>query len=155
MCNLFQQSIDNSMIELKKALELAEQDSNNSQLRVELNYRLGTMLHWIMVYWERLTKKYPEIPEETKSFFSALNYANNQMKHEPTLTEFTQRSGGFSFPISFPLTIMAIQFIWHLNSNNSTRYENQRANFEKYLEHKEVIVTISEAIKILKKYQLV
>jgi hypothetical protein len=143
------------MIELKKALELAKQDSSNLQLRVQLNYRLGTMLHWIMVYWERVIKIYYDIPEDVQTFFSALKYANNQMKHEPTLTEFTQRSGGFSFPISFPLTIMATQFIWHLNSSNATRYENQRANFEKQLENKEVMETISKAIEILKEYQLV
>jgi len=151
---LFQQGIDSSMFEFEKTLDLAKKDLNNPELQIELNFRLGTLLHWIMSYWERARKSHQNIPDEVESFFSALCFANNQMKHEPTLTRFAQRTGGLCFPITFPLTIPAIRFIWHPDSSETNRYVNQRNNFKNYLENKEVMQTIMKAIEILKEYQL-
>lgn len=142
------------MLEFEEVLELALRDSNNTILQNELNIKLGTLLHWIMAYWERVKKANKNIPNETASLFSAFSYANNQIKHEETLTKLTLRSGGMATPITFPLTIMAFQFIWHLDSDKTVRYEIQHLNFKKHLEYKDVKKTVTNAIEILKEYQL-
>lgn len=151
---MFQQAIDMYLLEFEKALELALRNPYDNDLQVDLNIKLGTLLHWVMAFWERVRKTYRNIPEETASYFSGLCCANNQIKHEVTLTKLTLRSGGMSFPIAFPLAIAAFQFIWHLDFEQTNGYENQYENFKKHLEHKEVLKTISNAIEILKEYQL-
>lgn len=151
---MFQRGIDDSFMEFQRALQHAKNNLNDPELQVELNIKLGTLLHWMMVYWERVKLSYSNVTQETKSLFSAFGYANNQMKHEVTLTKFVYRSGGFSFPISFPLTIPEIRFSWHLDSSHSARFENQYTKFKKYLDNKEVIETVSKALEILKEYAL-
>lgn len=151
---MFRQGVDNSKLELEKTYDLLMRDFNNKVLQAELDFRLGTMIHWIMAYWERARRTYPEIPDDTNSLFSAFSFANNQMKHEVKLTKLTQISGGFSFPISFPLSIPPIEFIWHLNSENQTGFENQEANYKKHLENRVVMETITKAIEILKEYKI-
>lgn len=151
---MFQRGIDDSLMEFQRVLQLAKNNLNDPDLQEELNIRLGTLLHWMMVYWERVKQSFSDISQETETLFSAFGYANNQMKHEVTLTKFVYRSGGFSFPISFPLTIPEIRFSWHLDSNHSAKFENQYTNFKKYLDNKEVMETVSSAIGILKEYKL-
>ncbi len=71
---MFQLGIDNYMLEFEKALAFAKKDLNDPKLQVELNYKLGTVLHWIMAYWERVKKSNKKLPEEgyLSSMLSAL-----------------------------------------------------------------------------------
>ena len=142
------------MQELEEVLAMAKKDLNNPDLKNELSYRLGSCLHWIMDYQERVKTSFNDIPDEVISYFSALGYANNQLKHEVTLTRLYQRTGGFSFPISFPLVIPGIRFVWSLGSENQTGHANQLANYKKHFDNNDVMKTIENTLNILEAYRL-
>lgn len=67
------------------------------------------------------------------------------MKHSEKVVEITEQQGGFSFPISFPLTIPRREVVWSVVDNGDK--ENQKINYRKYLVGKNVIETIEEFIK--------
>ena len=151
---MFMLGITMSTNELKETLALANTDLNNVALNKQLTYRLGTALHWLIDYWERVEQRFGNLPREEASFFSALRYANNQLKHEFTLTRLYKRTGGMHFPFHFPLVFEAVLYVWSLESTGQTGHANQLNNYKLYLHDKKVIETIEEAIGILEKYEL-
>ena len=44
---MFRYAIDKSFAEMQETLEQAEQDLNNETLKKEVNFRIGTFLHWV------------------------------------------------------------------------------------------------------------
>lgn len=142
---MFERALRSSYREFIDAYEHVKTDHNNAELRKDLDFKLGSVLHWIIDCWERVKTESNNINAETIAYFSALKYANNQLKHNVTLTELHQISGGISFPISFPLTIPPIRYVWSISTNESDLYKNQVKNYRKYLEHKDVMETITKA----------
>ena len=59
--------------------------------RQKLFYACGTCLHWILDYAERVN-----ISEDDKKIISAFRFANNALKHDKTLLEITEQTGGFN-----------------------------------------------------------
>ncbi len=146
VCTLFERALRSSYREFVSAYELVIEDHNNTELRKDLDFKLGSVLHWIINYWERIERTYGNLPADTVAYLNAFKYANNQLKHNVALTELHQISGGFSFPISFPLTILPITYIWAIDSTSRDSFRNQAANYKKYLEHKDVMETITKAM---------
>lgn len=117
--------------------------------RQRLFYACGSCLHWILDYAERL-----DITEEDKGIISAFRFANNSLKHDRTLLEITTQTGGFSFPITFPLCIPEKKVCWK-NIDDNGKYESQYRNYNQYLKGKNVITTCKNVIEVLEKYDAV
>jgi len=64
----------------------------------------------------------------------------------------TKHQGGFTFPIHFPLVIPKREIVWSIIDNGDK--ENQKRNYKKFLEGKDVVKTCKEMINILEKYEI-
>lgn len=56
---------------MKKVLEIAEKYVNNDELKKEVNYRVGTFLHWLLDYYEYIEKTCNQTIKENDSSFLA------------------------------------------------------------------------------------
>lgn len=117
----------------------------------ELFLVIGTCLHCIVDYAERVDKSI-ELKTKDIKLLSAFRYVNNSLKHSIEVKEITKQSGGFLFPISFPLEIPERKVVWKIVDNGDK--ENQMKNYKTCLEGKDVIDTCEDFISELKKYNL-
>ena len=70
---MLQYAIKKSFEEMQSVIKLAETDLNNDELKKEVNYRVGTFLHWLLDYYERLEKIYEKkLDKNDISSFSGL-----------------------------------------------------------------------------------
>jgi hypothetical protein len=153
---MFTFAMQNSFEELRATIVNATNDLNNDNLKTEVNFRLGTYLHWMMDFWERIERNDAiQITREHKSFFSAFRYANNELKHGKNLVTLYKRTGGASFPIFFPFVIERIDFKWATLKLSEKSYESQFTNYQTYLEDKPLLDTISEAKDIVGTYSTI
>lgn len=114
--------------------------------RKRLFYACGTCLHWMLDFAERI-----DIQENEKGFISALRFANNALKHDENLFDFTEETGGISFPIRFPLTIYKKEIRWKSLEDNG-KFESQHKNYVKYLGKQPIVDTYKKAIDMLLRY---
>lgn len=110
---------------------------------------VGTCLHSILDYADRV-----KIKKEDEKLVSAFRYANNSLKHCIEVKDITKQNGGFTFPIEFPLVIPKKEVVWSIIDNGGEDKKNQRNNYKKLLEGKEIIETCKNVIEILEKYEL-
>lgn len=115
----------------------------------EIFFTVGTCLHWILDYAERI-----DIRKQDIGIISAFKYANNSLKHSIVVKKITEEAGGFEFPIEFPFESPVREVIWSIADDGNKRWENQRNNYKKFLEGKNVNETCKNVIKILEKYEL-
>lgn len=108
-----------------------------------LFYACGSCLHWILDFAERI-----DISEKDREYISAFRFANNALKHDKDLFNFTEETGGISFPIVFSLVIPKKEIRWKKLENNG-KFESQYNNYVKYLEKQPVIETYKKIIDIL------
>jgi hypothetical protein len=146
---MIQYALNRSYEEMKATLANARKDLNNDNLKKEVNYRVGTFLHWLIDCYDRLPKQAVANPAD-KSFFSALHYANNQLKHDLNTIKIYERIGGYKFPIKFPRSIPAIEFRWckYLVEPNP-RYQQQHENYVSFVQDKEIITIADRALSII------
>lgn len=142
-------ALSKSYDEMKSTLQVAGEDLNNEELKKEVNYRVGTFLHWLINNYERLEQS-ADVSHEDKSFFSGLRYANNKLKHDINAIKVYQRTGGFSFPMTFPLSIEAIQFKWcEYKREINPNYENQFKNYVRFIQGNEILQISEKALSII------
>lgn len=48
---MFQYAIEKSYDEMCLVFKLAKEDLNNDELKKEMNFRIGTFLHWLLDYY--------------------------------------------------------------------------------------------------------
>ncbi|MBU3227372.1 hypothetical protein [Clostridium algidicarnis] len=153
---MFRYAVNKSFEEMKSVIIVAENNLNNNQLKKEVNYRIGTFLHWIFDYYDRIEKYVGKenIDKHDKKFFSGLRYANNKLKHDSSIIQIYQRTGGSLFPISFPLYIESIAFRWRfIDKEEDSKYMNQYNNYISYICEKEIIPISEQALSSIKKYE--
>jgi hypothetical protein len=150
---MFAFAMQKSFEELSATIANATNDLNDANLKEEVNLRLGTYIHWMMDYWERIEKSDKvKITEDHKSLFSAFRYANNELKHGKNLVTLYQRTGGLSFPFSFPISFERIEFKWATLELSKKARLSQFANYQSYLDGKPLLDTIIEAKDIIGTY---
>ena len=147
---LLEYALFKSYNELNCSVMAAKSDLNKPELMKEVGFRLGTCLHWLIDVWERVESKC--IDNSHKSYFSAFRYANNKLKHEVTLVELQQRTGGFSFPIHFPHVIPAVTIKWVKLDLGESKNKGQHNNYQNLLQGKEIIETVNSAKEIVLVY---
>ena len=108
-----------------------------------------------MDYYEWLEKTYKgKLNKSDISFFSGLRYANNKLKHDPNVIQIYERTGGFTFPITFPLSIEKIEFKWgKIDVEKNPKYQHQYDNYVTYIDGKEIITLSQQALKQLENYK--
>lgn len=105
--DLFRLALKTSYSELVKCIEMAKEYPNAEHRNEEVNYRLGTCLHWLLDYLER------NVSSNTESLVSAFKFANNQLKHEKSLINLYDMTGGIEFSESsfeFPFSSEEFEF---------------------------------------------
>lgn len=89
-----------------------------------------------------------ELSDEDKKYMLALRFANNILKHDINLFEFTEQTGSMSFPMSFPMEIEVREIRWKKLIDNG-RFESQYKNYMDCLYNEAVVGTCKKAIDIL------
>lgn len=154
---MFTHALKKSFEELLATINSAKTDLNNDELKTDVNFRLGTYLHWMMDCWERIEdNSTTPITQEHKALFSAFRYANNELKHGENLISLYKRTGGVSFPgFSFPMIIESIEFKWAVLDISEKGHANQFKNYQSYLESKLIIDTVIEAKEVAETYNAI
>lgn len=146
--NNFEYALRKSFDDMRNVIErILDQILYEEKERQELFISIGTCLHWILDYAERV-----EIGNDEKSLVSAFRYANNCLKHSYEVRELSEDEGGFEFPFEFPLEIPEREIVWAIAIDYNDKYANQIKNYEKLLDGKNVISTCEQVIGILLKY---
>lgn len=82
--------------------------------------------------------------EETDEI-KACKYANNLLKHDPTIVTHIKPEGGITFPMSFPLTIPEIDVVWKWQELYA-RSRNQNDAFKNLFAGKPVLQTLDNVL---------
>ncbi len=114
--------------------------------RKRLFYACGACLHAILDLAERV-----EVSEDDKKYISAFRFANNALKHDKSLFEITEQTGGLRFPIRFPIRFPAREISWKAIEDNG-KYKSQHDNYVIYLMNKPIIETCKKTIEMLLQY---
>ena len=145
--NNFVYAMDKSFQDMKYAVNaILNKSIYEEEERQELFFYIGTCIHWILDYAERL-----DINEDDIKFISAFRYVNNSLKHCFEIKEISSQRGGVTFPIAFPLVIPHKQIVWSIVDNGK---ESQRNNYKEILCGKDVIVTCEKVIEVLMKCKM-
>ena len=89
------------------------------------------------------------IPGETETEeIKACKYANNMLKHDPTIISHITSSGGMHFPMSFPLVIPEIEIVWKWQDLNA-HHEDQKNAFKELFAGKPVLQTLNNVLSQL------
>lgn len=108
-----------------------------------INAYLMAVLGAIAVYKDTVKKDVPETDE-----IKACKYANNMLKHEPTIITHIEPEGGISFPISFPVAIEQIDIVWKWQDLNAY-HQNQKKAFKDLFAGKPVLNTLNTVLSQL------
>lgn len=101
-----------------------------------INAYLMAVLGAIAAYKDTVLKGQKESDE-----IKACKYANNMLKHDPSIITMMVPSGGATFPISFPLEIPEINIIWKW-LNLESKHEDQKKAFKKLFVGEPVLDTL-------------
>lgn len=145
--NNFIYAMNKSFEKMKQVVNtILSKSKYDEEERQELFFYIGTCIHWILDYAERI-----EINESDKQYISAFRYINNSLKHAFEVKEISSHRGGITFPIEFPLEIPEKQIVWFVADNGK---ESQRNNYKEILSGKNVVATCEQAIEILMGYKI-
>lgn len=140
---------------MQSSINAATSDLNNEELKKDVNYRVGTFLHWLFDTYEYL-QSIGENPlsQNEKAFFSGLRYANNKLKHDVNVIQLYERKGGFSFPMHFPFASEIITFRWtEIEEGENSQWKKQHKKYQDHISHEEIIPTAEKALSLLKKFK--
>ena len=148
-------ALNKSFIEMDLAINAATQNLNSNELKKDVNYRVGTFLHWLLDTYEYLQNiKENPLSQNEKAFFSGLRYANNKLKHDVNVIQLYERTGGCSFPMQFPFVSEIITFRWtEIKEEKNPKWKKQHKNYQDHISHKEIISITEKALSLLKKFR--
>lgn len=131
---------------LKKAIDLNHDE--------EIYSATGEMLLWVMTTNEwhlKHNKEYRHNRNNSDSgrILFGLLHAYNSMKHNMIFVKIHEKEGGFTLPISFPLSAPPITVHWISAEKVNEGYENQVDNYKKYVEGREILETFEQALSFL------
>ncbi|TMN21823.1 hypothetical protein [Lentibacillus cibarius] len=146
--------LENNHYALKNAYHRLEKaiDLNHDQ---EIYAATGEVLLWVMTtneWHQKHNKGYKprRNKHENGQILSGLLHAYNSMKHNMDFIKIHKKEGGFSFPISFPLEIPPLTVHWmKAGEILEGKWPDQKKNYEKYIENKEIMGTFKLAIDYL------
>lgn len=81
----------------------------------------------------------------------ACRYANNSLKHHSSLITHKEITGGFSFPVEFPLYSEKIEVVWNYDSSVKVRHKEQQIAFENHFAGKAILETLRPIMQLIEK----
>ena len=108
-----------------------------------VNAYLLAVLAAIAAYKDTVLKDRPETDE-----IKACKYANNMLKHDPTIISHIESDGGMTFPMHFPLVIPEIDIVWKWQ-DLSAHHEDQKNAFKVLFAGKPVLQTLDNVLSQL------
>ncbi|NJP37928.1 hypothetical protein [Alkalicoccus luteus] len=122
---------------------------------------LSELLLWIITTeeWHKKYNRSVYFKERKEkgciSLMKGIRHAYNAAKHDMELLKFTTTQGGFSFPMEFPMEFGRVKVIWEKSDvYNKFSYEEQLKGYQKCLEGKEIMATLTEIIEFLNKQRI-
>ena len=130
--NFYLRCINKSYAEFNDIYELAIKYLNDNDVKFNFIYKTTILIHWLL---DVIDKKQiiSLVQGNEQEFLRGLRHANNKLKHDSIIHNVTQRTGGFSFPITFPLSVEIVTFKFinlpfdPNHPDNSNAYNNHRA----------------------------
>ncbi|MEC5422399.1 hypothetical protein QGM71_02700 [Virgibacillus sp. C22-A2] len=121
----------------------------------EIYAATGELLLWIMTtdewHLEHGMEDYIDRRNKNKNgmLLNGMRHAYNMMKHNMGFFQIHQKEGGLKFPVRFPVNFkITVRWVVAGEVLNGT-YPNQKQNYIKHLEGKEVIQTFSQVLTFL------
>lgn len=143
-------SVRESYQKLKKAIET---DSPND---LDIYTAIGELLLWVVTtdewHIKHGLKDYKSRRNKDKNgeILFGMRHAFNMVKHNMDFFQIHRKNGGTKFPITFPLIIEKVKVVWmQAGDILNGQYPDQKENYIKYLEGKEVLETFGEVITFL------
>lgn len=132
----------------------ASNEANNHKIYTSI----GELLLWIMTSdeWHRVHggENYSNLRSEDPEgkLLLGMAHAFNSFKHNMNFFKIHTKRGGMSFPISFPLVFKPVVIEWmEAGDILEGKHPNQKKNYIKYLEGKDVEETFRSVISFLSK----
>lgn len=100
----------------------------------EIEAYLVATIHALMDYADRFL-------QDDESIL-ACRYVNNTIKHADGFVTHKEVTGGFSFPITFPLEIEEIKIVWKRCAELECRYKNQKNAYQNCFAGKPLVETL-------------
>lgn len=145
---------NNSVRDSFQKLKVAIKSKDNQ----EIYTAIGELLLWVVTTDEWHIKnglddyKQRKGKDEGGKILYGMRHAFNCLKHNMSFFQIHHKEGGFSFPISSPLKIKEITILWMAAGDIlNGEHVNQKENYIKYLQGKEVIETFENVITFLNK----
>lgn len=134
-------AIERAYSQLEKAV--------NSESNKEIFAATGEMLLWLIATedWHCRHNKH----HKRNDFMQGMRHPYNSLKHNMTFINIHRKEGDFTFnSFEFPLVIPPSTITW-ASTDELNEYQSKWVfkNYKKYIEGKEVLETINEAISIL------
>lgn len=101
-----------------------------------INAYLSAVLGAIVSYKDTVLMNQNETDE-----IKACKYANNMLKHDPTIITHIVPKGGIAFPVSFPVSIEPINVVWKWQNLNAY-HQDQKDAFKTLFAGKPVLNTL-------------
>lgn len=73
-------ALSKSFSEMKSAIEVAAQELNNNELKKEVNFRVGTFLHWLLDTYEYLAVSCKNPLSWEEQAFQRITICKQQLK---------------------------------------------------------------------------
>lgn len=77
------------------------------------------------------------------SLINGVRYAFNSFKHNMDFVKIYKKSGGITFPISFPLVFESVKFNWTEADEKFKGYKSQKLKYKKLIEGKEILAVFN------------
>lgn len=81
---------------------------------------------------------------------NGVRYAFNSFKHNMDFVKIYKKSGGITFPISFPLVFESVKFNWTEADQKFTGYKSQKMKYKELIEGKEILKVINNIFYFFK-----
>lgn len=111
-----------------------------------INAYLSATIHAIVCYIDKLIEV--GRMEETETV-QALKYVNNLQKHNPNFVSVAKRTGGFVFPMYFPMSCEPYDVVWSECIGLKTRKEQQKNAYDSLFQHRKILDVLAKIVNVL------
>lgn len=111
-----------------------------------VNAYVMAVLGAIVAYYDTVVKPNKAINKiQEEKCILACKYANNMLKHDPSIVTHVRSKGGLTFPMAFPVSIDEIEVVWKWQ-DLPTNHPDQKDAFQDLFADKQVLETLQTVL---------